>query len=60
MTYLQKLQTALASSDSKFNYVVKVENVDPKFYLKPFGRQIDDLKLIESFKKTAKKEQVGC
>jgi len=60
MTYLHRLQAALESSDSKFNYVVKVENVDPKFYLKPFGRQIDDLKLIDSFKKTAKKDHVGC
>jgi hypothetical protein len=42
------------------NYVVKIKGVDPKFYEKPFGRQLDEWRLIEDFKAKAKSVHVDA
>lgn len=31
------------------NYAINLPDVDPRFYQKPFGRQIEPLKKIEAF-----------
>lgn len=41
-------------------YAVNVTGVDSQFYKKPFGRQIDDMRLIRSFKADARSVHVNC
>lgn len=48
------------SSDAKYNYAICIEGVDPLFYQKPFGRQIDDMQNIRQFQQEAKKDTVGA
>lgn len=46
--------------DKEFNYAVNIKGVESRFWEKPFGRQIDSLKIIRDFQKTAKKDYVSA
>lgn len=44
----------------EFSYAVKVAGVDDRFFMRPFGRQLDDLRRIQAWQSTAKTYHVGA
>ncbi len=58
-----KIKPAFGSvrdGDKTMMYAVKVEGLDNQDFLnQAFGRQLEDLKKINEFKKTAKKDWIG-
>lgn len=53
-------ESVINEGSDKFNYLIKIDDVDPKFYEKPFGRQLEDMQKIKEFLKNAKKYTVGA
>ena len=51
---------ATFGNDGEYNYAFKVEGVEPEFYRRPFGRQLDSARAAGKFCKGAKKYSVGC
>jgi hypothetical protein len=49
-----------SGSDSKFNYVYRLEGVTPNYWQQPFGRQLSDIKLIKDFTETAKVDHIDA
>lgn len=57
---LKRIVLFLSEGSFDFNYVVKIDGVDPEYYTKPIGMQTDAWKKIEEFKASAKKYYVGA
>lgn len=43
-----------------FNYAVQLQNVKGDFFKAPFGRQLDDWKIIKDFQKNAKQYHIDA
>ena len=55
-----KLPKASFGKAGEFSYAFRVDGVEPEFYNRPFGRQLDSIRKAGEFCKEAKSYHVGC